>query len=156
MKRIVVGYDGTQPAERALARAAQLASAFGAQVIVGTVRPLVGPGVDVPIGAFGLAPFPYPAVATGDEDDEEHAASHREHVAAYLREQGVEHDFEALVGRPSDELCQLADERGADLIVVGTHEPGFLERLLVGSVSEGIARRAHCDVLIVHPERGQK
>ena len=45
----------------------------------------------------------------------------------------------------------MAERRGADLIVVGTRQPGLLERLLEGSVSQGVARRAGCDVLIVHP-----
>ena len=43
----------------------------------------------------------------------------------------------------------LADERGAGLIVVGTNEPGLLERLLTGSVSSR-SRKASCDVLVVH------
>jgi nucleotide-binding universal stress UspA family protein len=55
------------------------------------------------------------------------------------------------VGAAANEIVDVAEERDADLIVVGTHEPGFLDRLLAGSVSQGVARRAHCDVLIVHP-----
>ena len=45
---------------------------------------------------------------------------------------------------------QLAEERDADLVVVGTREPSVLERLLGRSVSQSVSRQAHCDVLIVH------
>jgi nucleotide-binding universal stress UspA family protein len=51
---------------------------------------------------------------------------------------------------PAETIVQLAEEREADLIVVGTREPNVLERLLGQSVSPSVSRRAHCDVLIVH------
>ncbi len=54
------------------------------------------------------------------------------------------------MGHPAEAIIELADERGADLIVVGTREPGFFERLLGHSVSGSVQRHAHCDVLIVH------
>src|SRR5262249_49875640 len=43
-----------------------------------------------------------------------------------------------------------ADERDADLLVVGSREHGLLERLLARSVEEAVARRAGRDVLLVH------
>ena len=57
--------------------------------------------------------------------------------------------IEAL-GSAGQSLVTVADERSADLIVVGTGERGMLERLFGTSVSDTVAHHAHCDVLIVH------
>jgi nucleotide-binding universal stress UspA family protein len=65
---------------------------------------------------------------------------------------GIDADYEARTGAADDALIEVADARGADLIVVGTREPGFLSRIFEGSVSRDLAKRAHCDVLIVHPQ----
>ena len=54
------------------------------------------------------------------------------------------------MGDAADAILELAEQRGADLIVVGTREPGFFERLFGHSVSGSVQRHAHCDVLIVH------
>ena len=54
------------------------------------------------------------------------------------------------VGEPAEAIVTLAEERGADLIVVGTRELGFMQRMLGQSVSGAVSRQASCDVLIVH------
>src|SRR5207248_819732 len=102
-------------------------------------------------GAFGLAPY---YIATQEHDgrsDEALWQRHRSRIEAFLGRTGISHEFAGVVGKPADEIVDVAEQRNADLIVVGTREPGLLERLFEGSVSQGVARRARCDVLIVHP-----
>lgn len=151
MKTIVVGYDGTQPAEHALARAVELAQAFGSRIVVADVVPTQPLE---PQGAFGLTPYYVRSAELGVRADEELWRRHREQVGSFLAGTGVAHEFAGVVGEPAIEIVDVADERHADLIVVGTREPGVLERLFGGSVSQGVARHAHCDVLVVHPPAG--
>jgi nucleotide-binding universal stress UspA family protein len=138
METIVVGYDDTEPSKRALDRAAELAKALGAKLIVTSVAPVL-----VPVGGRGL----------GAIDPVDTPAMHEqelEHARALLDERGIDADFQRAIGEPADTIVQLAEERNADMIVVGTREPNVLERLLGTSVSQSVSRRASCDVLIVH------
>ena len=56
-----------------------------------------------------------------------------------------------LVGRPSEELVKLAEEKGANLIVMGTHGRAGFDRLLFGSVAHEVVRAAPCPVMTVRP-----
>jgi nucleotide-binding universal stress UspA family protein len=52
-------------------------------------------------------------------------------------------------GRAAEEIVELAEELGAGLIVLGSRGHGRLRRALMGSVSDGVVRHAHCPVTIV-------
>jgi nucleotide-binding universal stress UspA family protein len=58
----------------------------------------------------------------------------------------------ALIGKPAKEILGVARDVGADLIIVGSRGVTGLERVLVGSVSEKVAREAHCTVEIARPK----
>ena len=136
MKTIVVGYDGSEPAQRALERAAELASAFGSRLIVTSVVEVV----------MSAAPR---SIGTAPEDEGTHATQ----LAAaktFLAARGLEADYIEALGHPAESIVDAAIERGADMIVIGTREPGFVQRLIGNSVSNAVANKAHCDVLIVH------
>lgn len=137
MDKIVLGYDDSEASQRALERAAQLTKAFGSQLSVISVAPL----------AIGVGR------SAGPIDSTDPPAKHAEelaHAREYLEVQGISAEFAPAVGDPADTIVELARERGADLIVVGTHEPGFAARLLGQSVTEAVSHKARCDVLIVH------
>ena len=53
-----------------------------------------------------------------------------------------------VMGDPAGEIVRIADEEKVDSIVLGTHGRTGLSRLLMGSVAEGVVRRAPCPVLV--------
>ena len=56
---------------------------------------------------------------------------------------------------PADSIADHARREEIELLVMGTHGQGGLRRLLVGSVASGVARQAHCPVLLVPPASGE-
>jgi nucleotide-binding universal stress UspA family protein len=52
-------------------------------------------------------------------------------------------------GDPAATICLVARDLGVDVVVIGSHGKGFLSRVLLGSVSEHVARHAPCPVLVV-------
>jgi nucleotide-binding universal stress UspA family protein len=138
MHMIVVGYDETDASKRALERAADLAAAFGSKLIVTSVVPVMTPS-----GGHGSA-GPDPT------DPPEKHSEELAHARQYLDGRGISAEYLPALGEPADAIVAAAEERGADLIVVGTREPSTLERLLGSSVSQAVSHHAHCDVLIVH------
>jgi nucleotide-binding universal stress UspA family protein len=138
MKRILVAYDDTDPARRALERAAELANVLHSEVIVTSVAPLL---VGSPRATGPIDPTDSPA----------HHAEELQHARALLAEHGVAAELIPATGDPAAAIAQLADERDVDLVVVGTREPGLVERIMRHSVSAEVARRVHRDLLIVHP-----
>jgi nucleotide-binding universal stress UspA family protein len=137
MKTIVIAYDGTEPAERALERAADVAKAFGSRLVVTSVSPAMVPA----------------SHATGAIDPTETPADHDAQLAdarSKLAARDVEAEYQPAVGEPANAIVDVAEATGADLIVVGTREPNFVQRLLGQSVSGSVARHARCDVMIVH------
>jgi nucleotide-binding universal stress UspA family protein len=127
MRTIVVGYNESDAAKRALTRAVDLAKAFDSKLVVTSVT-------NVLVGAQKV----------------EQPGPELQGAGAQVSELGLEAELIEAVGDPAEAICEVAEQQRADLIVVGTREPSLVERSLGHSVSEQVQRRAHCDVLIVH------
>jgi nucleotide-binding universal stress UspA family protein len=56
-------------------------------------------------------------------------------------------------GEPDREIVALAEELGAGLIVMGSRGLSGVRRALMGSVSDGVVRHAHCPVMVVRSEK---
>ena len=96
-------------------------------------------------GRIRAQPAPPPTVVRSDPNEEA-----RTRLQDLLR--GVFHgtwDVEVAVGHAADTIVRVAQERGADLIVMGTHGRTGLQHVLLGSVAEKVVRLAPCPVLTV-------
>lgn len=137
MKKILIGYDESDVAKRALERAAELAKAFDSELIVTSVAPIM---TNIGRSAGPIDPT----------DPPEAHIEELKHARTFLEGRGLKADYAPAIGHPAETIAQVAQERGADLVVLGTHEPSVIGRLFGQSVSESVAHKVHCDVLIVH------
>jgi nucleotide-binding universal stress UspA family protein len=119
-KRIVVGFDGTEGARRALDAASELMG-YGSTMTV------------VRVGKEGANDEPNPLEAARD----------------LLIERLITAHYEQRVGDPADEIVGVARAVGADVIVIGRRGPRERNGVGPGSVSADVVRRAGCDVLVV-------
>lgn len=83
------------------------------------------------------------------EEDIKKAREFADGIARQFSAGGFHAEIDVRAGEPRETICDLADEWGADLIVVGSHGRHGLRRLLIGSVAEFVVRHAHCSVLVV-------
>jgi nucleotide-binding universal stress UspA family protein len=70
-------------------------------------------------------------------------------LASELSEHGLRVEESTLLGEPFDDIIDYAETKGINLIIVGAHSKKPVKRLLIGSVSEKVTRKAHCSVLVL-------
>jgi nucleotide-binding universal stress UspA family protein len=76
-------------------------------------------------------------------------------AAERLRAAGLQVSTQVEEGEPKNRILDVAAEWKADLIVLGSHGRKGFDRFLLGSVSEAVARHAHCSVQIVRGPSGK-
>ena len=142
-RSILVGTDGSETAHRAVAQAVDLAKSLGARLdIVCAYEPV-----------SRSRPRPESDAVPADM---QWMVNAREDVDATLREAveqaeagGVDAETHARQGDPADAILDVAEERGADLIIVGNRGMTGAKRFLLGSVPNKVSHYAPCSVLIV-------
>ena len=131
MKKILVAYDGGEPARRALDMAADLAEGFGAEVGVVSVIPYHP-------GRSPIDPW---------DDRSVHTAELAE-AQTMLGARGITTILHEPAGDPAHAIEEVAESHGYDMVVVGSRGLGAIGRVMQGSVSEHIATHAAASVLI--------
>lgn len=142
--KVLVASDGSQCALKAVEAAAEIASRFDSKVVALCVD---DPAVST-IPYMGPPEAAYVTEASVAAADEELRKALKRTTAA-LEKARVRFAARSETGHPVDIIVRVAAEEHADLIVLGSRGLGGFERLLLGSVSDGVLHHAHCPVLIV-------
>jgi len=149
-EKILVPVDGSEHSDKALLYARGLAEKFESQIILVHVFSVPIPLDEVTehaIGAKGIPPEFMEAKEKAEEDILKRAEAEVEKaqegkkripIMAYLKE-----------GNIVQEIISISEKEKADLIVMGARGISKLKEVLLGSVSDGVARNAHCPIMII-------
>ncbi len=139
--RIVVPTDFSACAEEAWTLAGRLADAFGAELVLLHVL------VEGPL--FHEGPFNMDKARKVYEAARKWAEESLEQWGGTAREKGLKVRWVLRTGVPYREIVALATDERADLVLMGTHGRGGIDRALLGSVADRVVRLAPCPVLTV-------
>ena len=146
MKRILVAVDGSGPSLRAVDLAANLAAKYRAELLLVNVMPEQA-AFDPTLRDFarseGLEGSPYEVFRAFGNKALSDAQTHANDAGV------LQVTSEIATGEPADVILGAARERSIDLIVLGRRGRGQISALLLGSVSQKVANRSPCPVLIV-------
>ncbi|HLK46271.1 MAG TPA: universal stress protein [Acidimicrobiales bacterium] len=147
MRPILLATDGSPSAAEATREAIALAHALGAPLIAAAVEHVTTPSY----GYYGYAEV-YSELRRAEH---EHVHQVLDEISKQAEEAGVGCRTFPLDGPVVDEICRLARERDAAMIVIGAHGWGAIKRLVFGSVSLGVLHEAPCPVLVAHAAPGE-
>jgi nucleotide-binding universal stress UspA family protein len=135
-QKILVGYDGSEQAEKAVDAAITLARCLDSYVL-----------------ALAVARPPEPPTAVELEaaldDAREHFELGLKRAIAHAQNQGVTLESDFAVGHPGEQLIHRAEQDHFDLIIVGRRGTSLFQKMILGSTSERVLRYAHCPVMVV-------
>lgn len=135
-QKILVGFDGSQQAEKATETALALAQSLDANVLL-----------------FAVARPPEPATMVEVDAMLDNAREHFEEkfkkIILRAKDLDVELETDIAVGHPVEQIVHRAETDRIDLIVLGRRGMSRFEKMIVGSTSEKVLRYAHCPVMVV-------
>ena len=148
-KKILVAIDFTPITKKVIENAMELAKCNNAEVdLVYVVEPYEYPIVATVDGIL-VPPDDLTVLEDVNERLREEAEIHLKKFAELLEKEGIKVTTHIIEGEPFEEILDFSEKNKSDLIVVGAHGKSGLKRLLIGSVSEKVVRKAKIPVLVV-------
>jgi len=139
IRHIVVAYDASPPARRALSFAAELAQSFHSSITL--------------VHAIHIPVTPPEAALAGWADllaaEERAGESLVEEAVRSLKQKGLKADSRVVVGAPAEQVAEAATTSDVDLVVAGTTGKGAMARVFLGSVTTRLLHICPKPVLVV-------
>jgi nucleotide-binding universal stress UspA family protein len=144
MNTIVAAVDFSNATPGVLAMASRLAKAFGARLcLLHVVEP------EPSYTAYGFTPDEFPALHAFQEEARRRAETKLKEALARVSPEVPAAETRIAEGSPLRCLLDLVKDCSADMVVLGSHGHGVLASLLLGSVAEGMLRKATVPTMIV-------
>jgi nucleotide-binding universal stress UspA family protein len=99
--------------------------------------------------AYGMTPEEFPAIQIFQQESQRRAEAKLNQAVTTATEQLSDVRAELLIGSPLHCIIDYVAKTYADLVVLGTHGHGAVAALLIGSVAEGLVRKAVCPTLVI-------
>lgn len=136
IRRILLGYDGSEISGQAFDFALDLARKYGSELhVIAVARP------------------PEYAADVEAEAVIENSRQHYDRILGRLRprlaQESIKHQLHVVVGHPAEQIVRYAEGHQIDHIVVGHRGHTMFERWLIGSVARQVIAYAHCAVTVV-------
>jgi nucleotide-binding universal stress UspA family protein len=143
-KKILVPLDGSELAKKAMEHAEELAKAYGAEIILFQVIPLMS--------IYGAPELVTPVIV--DEKQKEAAEMDLTKLAEEMKTRGHKVTAMVRVGQQvAAEIIDFAKESGVDLIVMCTHGYSGITLWALGSIARKVLTRAETPILLIHLKR---
>jgi nucleotide-binding universal stress UspA family protein len=144
MKNIVAAVDFSNATPGVLDTASQLAKAFGAALhVLHVVEP------EPSYTAYGFTPDEFPAIHLFQEEARKRATARLNELLGQVSSDIPNASVHLAEGSPLHAVLDYVKKNGVDLVVVGAHGHGAMAALLLGSVAEGLVRKAAVPTLVV-------
>ncbi len=144
MKTIVVAVDFSNATAGVLEMGMKLAKSFGATLqLFHVIEP------EPSYTAYGFTPEEFPAMNTFQEEAKRRASCKLQELLTMVRVEVPNATSHITEGSPLHALLGHIKDSGADFVILGSHGHGVIASLLLGSVAEGLVRKAAVPTLIV-------
>lgn len=149
MKTIIVALDYSESTPVVLNAGVELARAFGASLHLLHVME-----AEPAYTAYGFTPDEFPAIHLFQEEARKRAAVRLDEILAGVSSDVTDVRTKLVDGSPLHAILDHAREVSADLVVLGSHGHGVVASILLGSVAEGLVRKAELPTLVVPVRKG--
>ena len=140
VETITVGTDGSDTAAKAVDFALDMAERYGAKIVIASAY------TPVSEGRLRKEQTDAPQEIQWSINPSEDVDATLRDVESQAKERGIKYASEARNGDPADVLCDIAEDQGADVLVVGNRG---MQRRILGSVPNSVSHKAPCSVMIV-------